>query len=129
MTRPELLPGRGLVGLLEHRADGRRDHAPRASAGTRSWALRVKWTRQRCQRGAQQLLPDRLHEAPVVVADDQAHARQAALDEPPDERRPGRALVVARGELEAQDPPLAGQRDPGRHERRHGHHPARPRAP
>ena len=53
----------------------------RAERGTRSWALRVKCTRQRCQADAQELLVDGLHEARVVVADDEAHAVQAALHE------------------------------------------------
>jgi len=57
--------------------------------------------------GAQKLLADRFHEAAVIVADDQAHAAQAALDEAPDEGRPGASLVVAGGELEPQDAPLA----------------------
>ena len=47
----------------------------RALRGTRSWALRVTWTRQRCQDDAEELLADRRHEARVVVADDEADAR------------------------------------------------------
>jgi hypothetical protein len=43
----------------------------------------------------------------VVVADDQADPVEAALDERADEAGPGAALVVARRQLEAQDPPLA----------------------
>ncbi len=47
-------------------------------------------------RGPEELLADGLHEAAVVVADDETDAGQAALDEPSDEWRPGAALVVAR---------------------------------
>jgi hypothetical protein len=56
----------------------------------------------------------------MVVADDEADAAQAALDERADEARPGRALVVAGGELEAKHPPLAGRRHAGD---RHRHDP------
>ena len=78
----------------------------RCDRGTRSWALRVQVDPAALPGGAEQQLPDRLHEAAVVIADDQAHARQAAVDQTLDERRPGGALVVARRELEAQHPPL-----------------------
>ena len=57
--------GRALVGLLEDRADGRRDHAP-GRRGTRSWALRVSGPGSAASR-AQELLADGLDEAAVVV--------------------------------------------------------------
>ena len=59
----------------------------RAERGTRSWALRVKWTRQRCQPEPKQLLADRLDEAGVVVADDQAHAVEASFPTRPRMKR------------------------------------------
>ena len=43
----------------------------------------------------------------------------------PEERRPGVALVVAGGELEPEDPALAGRRHPDRDEGGHAHDPAR----
>ena len=51
-----------------------------------------------------------LEDAPVGVADDETDTRQAALEEPPHEARPGVALVVAGGEIEAQHPPFARDR-------------------
>ena len=72
---------------------------------------------------SQELLPDGLDQAGVVVADDEADPVEAALDERADEGRPGAALVVPRRQLEAEDPPLAGAGDPGRHEGRHRHDP------
>jgi len=66
----------------------------------------------------------RLGKARVVVADDQPDTVQTTLDEPADEGRPGRPLVVAGAELEAQDAALAGVRHAGRDEGRHGHDPA-----
>ena len=53
----------------------------RAERGTRSWALRVKWTRHRCHEAPRSCCADGLDEAAVVVADDQADAGEAALDE------------------------------------------------
>jgi hypothetical protein len=47
---------------------------------------------------------------------------EAALHESPDEARPGRALVVARRQLEAQHAPLAGHGDTRGDQRRHRHH-------
>ena len=49
---------------------------------------------------------------------------EAALDERAHEAGPGAALVVAGGELEAQDPALPGEGDPGRDQRGHRDHPA-----
>lgn len=73
---------------------------------------------------AQKLLVDGLDQPSMVVADDQPDTGQTTFDEATDEGRPGRALVVARGELEPDDPPLAAVRDGGRHEGRHRGHPA-----
>jgi hypothetical protein len=79
---------RGLVGLLEDRADDRRDHAP----GT-PWhevlSVAGEVDPAALPRRAQELLADRHHEPRVVVADDEPDARQAALTEPPEEGRPG----------------------------------------
>jgi hypothetical protein len=61
----------------------------------------------------------------VVVADDQAHAAEAALDEAAHEAGPGAALVVAGSQLEAQDTALAGRRHAHRHQRGHRHDAAR----
>jgi hypothetical protein len=47
---------------------------------------------------------------------------EAALDERADEGRPGAGLVVARAELEAQDPPFTRRRHPAGHERCHRDH-------
>src|SRR6266852_9519481 len=74
-------------------------------------------------RRSEELLPEGLDQAAMVVADDEPDTGQAALDERADERRPGRSLVVARGELEAEDPALPALGHPGRHERRHRHDP------
>jgi hypothetical protein len=48
----------------------------------------------------------------VGVADDQADPGQTTFDERAQEARPGVALVVAGGQLEAQDPPLADPATP-----------------
>jgi hypothetical protein len=61
----------------------------------------------------------------VVVADDQPDAVQATFDERADEARPGTALVVARAELEPQDPAFASRRHTRRHQGGHADHPAR----
>ncbi len=58
----------------------------------------------------------------MVVADDEAHAVEAPPDEVPDEARPGRALVVARGQLEPEHPALAAHGHARGHEAGHGHH-------
>lgn len=119
----ELGPGRALVGLLEDHPDGRRDHAP---GGARDEVLGVarEMDPAALPAGAQELLSDGLDEARVVVADDEPHAVQPALDERAHEPRPGRALVVARGELEPEHPPLAGRGDARRDETGHRGHPA-----
>src|SRR5680860_1687864 len=75
-------------------------------------------------RRTEERLADGGDEAAMGVADDQPDASQAALDEPPQERRPGIALVVAGRQLEAEDPTLAGARHPDRHEGGHADHPA-----
>ena len=84
-----------------------RDHAPRRARHEVLGVAREVHPAALPAR-AQQLLADRLDEPGMVVADDQAHAVQATLDERADEARPGGALVVARRQLEAQHPPLAG---------------------
>jgi hypothetical protein len=66
---------------------------------------------------------DGLDQPTVVVTDDQPDAVQAALDERADEARPGAALVVAGGQLEAEDAPLTRGGHAGCHQSGHGHHP------
>ena len=75
-------------------------------------------------RGAEELLVDGLGETTVVIADDEPDAGEATLDEALHEGRPGAALVVARGQLQAEDAPLAAGGHAGGHERGHGHDPA-----
>ncbi len=118
----QLGPRRGLVGLLEDRADDGRDHAP-GTARDEVLGVPGEMDPAALPGGAKELLVDRLDQSSVVVADDQPDAGEAALDEPPDEARPGRALVVACGELEPEHAALAGRRHAGRHERRHRGHP------
>ena len=91
-----LLVGRGLVGLLEDRADGRGDHAPRGA-----WHEVLGVAREvdpaALPAGAQELLTDGLDEPRVVVADDEPDPVETAITERAHEARPCRALVVARG--------------------------------
>jgi len=61
----------------------------------------------------------------VIVADDQPHPGQPALDQGAHEARPGAALVVAGRQLQAQNAALAAGRHADRHQRRHRHHPPR----
>jgi hypothetical protein len=89
----------------------------RAERGTRSWALHPA----ALPRGTEQLLVHGPDETPVGIADDEPDARQAALDEASDEGRPGAALVVARGQLQAEDATLTGQVHPDGHEGGHVH--------
>jgi hypothetical protein len=121
---PQLGPRGGLVGLLEDRADDGRDHAP-GRAGDEVLGVAGEVDAAALPGATKELLANGLDEAGVVVADDQADAAETALDETPDEGRPGAALVVARGELESQDPPLAGGGDAGRDEGRDRDDPAR----
>ena len=119
----ELLAGRTLVGLLEDRPDGRGDHAPRR-ARHEILGVAGEVDPAALPARAQELLADGLDQARVVVADDQAHAVEAAVDERTDERRPGRALVVAGRELDAEDPTLTAHGHAGRDQGRHRHDPA-----
>ena len=70
---------------------------------------------------AQELLADRLDEARMVVADDQADTLQPALDEQRMNRGQAEPSSLPAAELEPQDPALAVGRDPDRDERGHGH--------
>jgi hypothetical protein len=58
----------------------------------------------------------------VVVADDETDAMEATPHERADERRPGRALVVARAELESQHPALPVHGHAGGHRAGHRDH-------
>jgi hypothetical protein len=58
----------------------------------------------------------------VVVADDEPDTGETTLHEAAHEARPGRALVVARGELESEDAPLPAGGHPDRDEGGHRDH-------
>src|SRR5450759_4039354 len=91
---PELLRCGVLVGLLEDRADDRRDHAP-GGAWHEVLGIPGEVDPTTLPRRSQELLADGLDETPVVVADDEPDPAEAALHEGPDEGRPGAALIVA----------------------------------
>jgi hypothetical protein len=90
----DLAPCRPLAGLLDHQADRRPDHAPRA-ARHEVLGLAGEVGAAPLPGRSEELLADDPSEPGVVVADDEPHAAQPALDEAPDERGPGGALVVA----------------------------------
>ena len=116
------------VGLLEDAPDGGGDHT-RGGAWHERLGIAGEMHPTPLPGGAEKRLTDGRDEAPVGIADDQPDARQAALDEPAQERRPGIALVVAGGEFESQDPALAGARHPDRDEGGHAHDPGHRRGP
>ncbi len=96
----------------------------RALRGTRSWALRVKWTRQRCQADPRSCSRTALTRPAWSSLMTSRTPRRPRSTSPRMNARPGRALVVAGAELEAEHPALAGERDPDRDEGRHRHDPA-----
>jgi hypothetical protein len=82
----ELSSGRWLVELREDRAHHGRDHAPR---GTRHEVLGVagEVDPAALPGGSEELLEGGLDQACVIVGNDQAHARETALDQAADAGR------------------------------------------
>lgn len=90
----QLLGGRHVGWLLEYRADDRGHHRGGRS-GHEGLGIAGEVDPASLPGCSKEQLVDRPHEPAVGVADHQAHAGEAALDQAADERRPGVAFVVA----------------------------------